>query len=368
MVFGIGRRKDELDEGNDGGRASRSRPGSEIARHSPSRRRRLRERIQSSVEAPAILRSPTHSSTINSGNSSNSSNSGNSGNSSNPTHSRHSRHSRHTNHSGSPTGDPQTVNTRRSVPLVDPQREQPHTSTNTRVRTNTQVRPNTRTSSNSQTSSNTSHSAEFNIDGANIIRVFEGLAQYNNIRSREFSEANIAELQRTAIQLQGIFEQSIRNVFLNVSTPSETISPPADEYNTIDEEIPPYNVTLHKYLDRISFDPRFSPVLRINRKLVKSSKDLSKSIEEFQSFNLLPSAIDPWTISHVDDSEFEDMIPRLIQIENDLHYESSDVVHEDVDQEVLDRVIATSLLESEFYRTIPSQPPRYRKKWLQTKR
>lgn len=164
--------------------------------------------------------------------------------------------------------------------------------------------------------------------------------------------------------------------------PSSAPTRARDEYNTVDEEIPPYNVTLHKYLDRISFDPRFAPCLRINRRLVRSENELSASIDEFKGFNLLPTKIDPWTISHIDDLEFEDMIPSLIrevgadedENENDVHEADSEqdsappigtlTLHDGdyvASTDTLDRVLARSLLESEFYRTVPNEPPMYNK-------
>ncbi|CAK7901244.1 hypothetical protein CAAN1_11S02036 [[Candida] anglica] len=145
-------------------------------------------------------------------------------------------------------------------------------------------------------------------------------------------------------------------------TPQPPSEPtPRDEYNTIDEEIPPYNVTLHKYLDRISFDPRFAPCLRINRRLVQSEGDLQTSIDDFNSFNLLPTSIDLWTISHIDDLEYDDMIPNLIQIEEDDNYDEFHTA--DIESfssyDAVDRAIIYSLLESEFYNMVPTEPPTY---------
>ncbi|CAH2352654.1 hypothetical protein CLIB1423_07S04522 [[Candida] railenensis] len=178
------------------------------------------------------------------------------------------------------------------------------------------------------------------------------------------SQAATASQNRTALQV----------------LPSPARARTRDEYNTVDEEIPPYNVTLHKYLDRISFDPRFAPCLRVNRRLVRSENELSASIDEFKGFNLLPTKIDPWTISHIDDLEFEDMIPSLIREVGADEDESEDDIHEmDGEQDAappigtltlhdgdyvastdtLDRVLARSLLESEFYRTVPNEPPMY---------
>lgn len=88
--------------------------------------------------------------------------------------------------------------------------------------------------------------------------------------------------------------------------------PPRDEYSQIDEEIPPYNASLHKYLDLMSYDERFAPCLRVNRYLVHGENELTAAIHKFSQFNLLPKRTDLWSISHVDDRDYENMIPVLI--------------------------------------------------------
>lgn len=88
--------------------------------------------------------------------------------------------------------------------------------------------------------------------------------------------------------------------------------PPRDEYSTIDEDIPPYRERLHKYLDLVAYDERFAPILRVNRYLVCGDDELIAAINQFSSLNLLPKKTDLWNISHVDDTEYENMIPVLI--------------------------------------------------------
>lgn len=89
-------------------------------------------------------------------------------------------------------------------------------------------------------------------------------------------------------------------------------SPPKDEYSIIEEDIPPYRAQLHRYLDLISYDERFTPILRVNRYLVNNDSDLTTAINKFSKFNLLPLQTNLWAISHVDDNEYENMIPALI--------------------------------------------------------
>lgn len=89
--------------------------------------------------------------------------------------------------------------------------------------------------------------------------------------------------------------------------------PPLDEYVGSDEEVPPYRENLHKYLDLFSFDPRFAPVLRVNKSLVPDNDILGASIQHFKDFNLLPPDIDLWRIHHIDDLEYNDMLPNIIQ-------------------------------------------------------
>lgn len=89
-------------------------------------------------------------------------------------------------------------------------------------------------------------------------------------------------------------------------------APPKDEYSIIEEDIPPYRAQLHRYLDLISYDERFTPILRVNRYLVNTDSELTSAINKFAKFNLLPRQTDLWAISHVDDNEYESMIPALI--------------------------------------------------------
>lgn len=108
---------------------------------------------------------------------------------------------------------------------------------------------------------------------------------------------------------------------LPVSSPSTPATPStlpddssdeAPEYDVNDMEIPPYRASLHKYLDLMSFDPRFVPCLRINRSLVRNHDKLQESIHEFKRFNKLPNSVDLWKINHVDDAHFDDILPDLI--------------------------------------------------------
>lgn len=91
-----------------------------------------------------------------------------------------------------------------------------------------------------------------------------------------------------------------------------SISPPKYEYHNIDDDLPPYHAQLHRYLDLVSYDNRFAPVLRVNRYLVHNERELKKAIRKFSKFNLIPKRTNLWTISHVDDEEYERMIPTLI--------------------------------------------------------
>lgn len=88
--------------------------------------------------------------------------------------------------------------------------------------------------------------------------------------------------------------------------------PPRDEYAARDEEIPPYRAQLHKYLDLVSYDERFSPVLRVNRYLVRGEGELSGAINKLSCSNVLPKRTNLWAVSHIDDNEYEQMVPALI--------------------------------------------------------
>lgn len=88
--------------------------------------------------------------------------------------------------------------------------------------------------------------------------------------------------------------------------------PPRDEYSTVDEDIPPYRAQLHKYLDLVLYDERFTPILRVNRYLVNGDSELTAAIDKLTQFNLLPKRTNLWSISHIDDNDYEEMIPVLI--------------------------------------------------------
>ena len=90
--------------------------------------------------------------------------------------------------------------------------------------------------------------------------------------------------------------------------------PPRDEYTIADNNIPPYRSQLHRYLDLVSYDERFGPVLRVNRHLVHGDNDLHAAIAKLTRCNLLPQNTDLWHVSHVDDRDYETMIPALIPI------------------------------------------------------
>ncbi|KAM9930735.1 hypothetical protein OXX59_000298 [Metschnikowia pulcherrima] len=90
--------------------------------------------------------------------------------------------------------------------------------------------------------------------------------------------------------------------------------PPRDEYTIVDNNIPPYRSQLHRYLDLVSYDERFGPVLRVNRHLVHGDNDLHAAIARLTRCNLLPQNTDLWHVSHVDDRDYETMIPALIPI------------------------------------------------------
>lgn len=87
--------------------------------------------------------------------------------------------------------------------------------------------------------------------------------------------------------------------------------PPRDEYSSNDDS-PPYREKLHKYLDLMSYDERFTPILRVNRYLIHGESELMDAIEQFSLTNLLPQTTNLWAISHIDDTEYENMIPVLI--------------------------------------------------------
>ena len=86
----------------------------------------------------------------------------------------------------------------------------------------------------------------------------------------------------------------------------DDITPP------FEEETPPYRARLHKYLDLMSYDPRVFPCLRFNRTLLRDNEALAESVRQFLDFQLFPEYIDPWSLSRIDDKDYEDAIPELL--------------------------------------------------------
>ncbi|CAK9438357.1 uncharacterized protein LODBEIA_P25810 [Lodderomyces beijingensis] len=87
--------------------------------------------------------------------------------------------------------------------------------------------------------------------------------------------------------------------------------PPLDEYAHV-PSTPPYRERLHKRVDLISFDPRYhTPVIRINRNLVKTPKNLRQSIRKMDKLQVVPHEINLWEVSKVDDLEFLQNLPQL---------------------------------------------------------
>lgn len=83
-------------------------------------------------------------------------------------------------------------------------------------------------------------------------------------------------------------------------------------FNSDHEELPAYRESFHKYLDVMSFDSRFSPVLRFNKSLIKNTVELNKLINRFKEFNVFPESIDPFSLNLIDERHFDDLIPELI--------------------------------------------------------
>lgn len=135
--------------------------------------------------------------------------------------------------------------------------------------------------------------------------------QERNIQGGEFAQHARQTRQRHQVQINphqprySILPSSPRQNNQN-NRFSQLNNPP------LDEEIPPYRPTFHKYLDLMSFDPRYTPVLRVNKNLIKSHEELKVFIGKFQEFNVFPESIDPYELSLVDDRHFDDLIPQLI--------------------------------------------------------
>lgn len=147
--------------------------------------------------------------------------------------------------------------------------------------------------------------------------------------------------------------------------------PPLDEYSTDDSNhhhhhqhynnghdmnneqwghSPPYRENLHKRVDLISFDPRYSiPVLRINKRLVKNSTNLHKIIRKLIKLQIVPEDVNLWDINKVDDGEFYNVLPSLLMNEMEVsdqrqHQEQQRQQQEDYENE-LQRALAISLEE-----------------------
>ncbi|KAI5969486.1 hypothetical protein CANMA_001554 [Candida margitis] len=92
--------------------------------------------------------------------------------------------------------------------------------------------------------------------------------------------------------------------------------PPLDEYAHLAEDqpsTPPYRERLHKRVDLISFDPRYvTPVLRINKKLIRTPTNLRKTIRKLIQLKIVPEEIDLWKIDRIDDGQFYQVLPQLL--------------------------------------------------------
>lgn len=126
-----------------------------------------------------------------------------------------------------------------------------------------------------------------------------------------YTDAEIHQMYRAQQQ-----QQQPQLTLVDEEELHDALPPPSDEYsisNLEEEEIPPYSATLHKYLDMMSFDSRFAPVLRINRYIVNNENKLIESIKKFNEFQVIPKSVNLWDICHIDDIEYESRIPELIQ-------------------------------------------------------
>ncbi|RCK55970.1 hypothetical protein Cantr_05377 [Candida viswanathii] len=138
--------------------------------------------------------------------------------------------------------------------------------------------------------------------------------------------------------------------------------PPLDEYSPslmprepVDDYSPPYREHLHRKVDLISFDPRYSiPVLRINKKLIKNKKNLKKVILKLIKLRIVPEDVNLWEINKVDDGEFYNVLPGLIHSVELQHHQSERLQQRPEEYENdIQRAIALSLEEEnqrELYR------------------
>ncbi|KAM9914268.1 hypothetical protein OXX69_000796 [Metschnikowia pulcherrima] len=140
-------------------------------------------------------------------------------------------------------------------------------------------------------------------------------------KDSENKRSEVSRIKTVAAQVQFAQEEALRDVMAAERDRQRVIRnnhighhPPRDEYTIVDNNIPPYRSQLHRYLDLVSYDERFGPVLRVNRHLVHGDNDLHAAIARLTRCNLLPQNTDLWHVSHVDDRDYETMIPALIPI------------------------------------------------------
>ncbi|KAK6456217.1 uncharacterized protein RJT20DRAFT_42410 [Scheffersomyces xylosifermentans] len=124
----------------------------------------------------------------------------------------------------------------------------------------------------------------------------------------------------TTTQRSREIRQRRRRRRISIDTESiPSIPPPMDEYSNVasdpywEDDSPPYRERLHKNVDLISFDPRYTvPVLRINKALIRNDKNLQKCIKKMCNLNMLPEEVNLWDIDRVDDREFNALLPSLL--------------------------------------------------------
>lgn len=125
-------------------------------------------------------------------------------------------------------------------------------------------------------------------------------------------------------------ERAISRQRSNTAPSVYSMEPPS--YHSIDGDTPPYREKLHKHLDLLSFDPRFfMPVLRINKRLIKTHSKLEKSMWALKEFGILPIEVNLWDVRQVDDRNLYNIIPSLLNIE----------------QQELEQAIVISMVENE---------------------
>ncbi|KAM9894229.1 hypothetical protein OXX79_008843 [Metschnikowia pulcherrima] len=115
----------------------------------------------------------------------------------------------------------------------------------------------------------------------------------------ENERLEVSRRKVVAAQVQFAQEEALRDVMAAERDRQRVIRnnhighhPPRDEYTIVDNNIPPYRSQLHRYLDLVSYDERFGPVLRVNRHLVHGDNDLHAAIARLTRCNLLPQNTD----------------------------------------------------------------------------